>query len=117
MRKESGRRFERNSGRPDSNRSPVSNQIHVADSRSREIHSLEDLVIGEVLYNVQDAHMWLLDSSAAFDVTPNVEWFLNYSANANNTVRLGNGQECKIVGGGEVPILFSNRNTIVQHQF
>ena len=61
-------------------------------------------MIGEVLYSAQDAHMWLLDSGATFHVTPNIEWFLNYSAKASGTIRLGNGQQCKIARTGEVPI-------------
>ena len=33
-----------------------------------------------------------------------------------NTVRLGNGQECKITGIGEVTIQLPNENTITLHQ-
>ena len=43
-------------------------------------------MIGEVLYSAQDAHTWLLDSGATFQVTPKIEWFLNYSVDASNTV-------------------------------
>ena len=115
-RKENGRRFERNTGRSDSNRSPKGNQINVADTRSGEILSLEDSTIGEVHYSAQDAHMWLLDSSATFHVTPNLEWFSYYATEMSGTVPLGNEQECKIVGIGEVPIQLPNGNTITLHQ-
>ena len=74
-RKENGRRFERNTGRSDSNRSPEGNQINVADTRSGEILSLEDSTIGEVHYSAQDVHTWLLDSDATFHVSPNIKWF------------------------------------------
>ena len=73
-------------------------------------------MIGEVHYNVQDAHTWLMDSVATFDVTPNIEWFSNYSVRTSGTVRLGYGQECKIAGTGEVPIQLPNGNTITLHQ-
>ena len=115
-RKENGRRFERNRGRSNSNHSPEGNQINVADTRSGEILSLEDSTIGEVHYSVQDAHTWLLDSGATFHVTPNFEWFSNYEAKMRGTIRLGNGQECKIAGTGEVPDQLPNGNTITLHQ-
>ena len=51
--KENSRRFERNTGRSNSNHSPEGNQINVADSRSGEILSLENSTIREVHYNVQ----------------------------------------------------------------
>ena len=44
-RKENGRRFERNTGRSDSNRSPEGNQVNVTDSRFEEILSLEESTI------------------------------------------------------------------------
>ena len=73
-------------------------------------------MIGEVLYSVHDAGTWLLDSGATFHITPNIEWFLNFSIDAGSTVRLGNQQECAIVGIGEVPIQLPNGNTITLHQ-
>ena len=85
-RKENDRRFKRNSSRPDSNRCPDGNQINVANYRSGEILSLEDSMIGEVHYSAQDAQTWLLDSGATFHVTPNIEWFSNYLARANDTI-------------------------------
>ena len=60
--------------------------------------------------------MWLLDSGATFHVTPNIEWFSNYSAEASGTIRLGNGQECKIAVIGDVSIRLPNGNKIVLHQ-
>ena len=96
-RKANSRRFERNTGRSDSNHSPKGNHVNVADSLSREILSLEDSMTGEVHYSAQDAHTWLLDSGATFHVTPNLEWFSNYAAEMSGTVQLGNGQECKFV--------------------
>ena len=42
------------------------------------------------------------DSDATFHVTPNKEWFSDYSTDASGTVRLGNRQECNIAGTGEV---------------
>ena len=60
--------------------------------------------------------MWLLDSGATFHVTSNIEWFSNYSAGANNTVQLGNGQECATTGIGEVLIQLPNDNNIILHQ-
>ena len=113
--KENGRRFEQNTGRSDSNRSPKGNQINVADTRSGEILSVEDSTIGEFHYSAQDAHTWLLDSGATFHVTPNIEWFSNYSFGADGTIRLCNGQECTIVGIGKVPIQLPNGNTIIIH--
>ena len=85
-RKENNRQFERNTGQSDSNCSPEGNQINVTDTRSGQILSLEDSTIGEVHYSVQDTHTWLLDSSATFHVTPNLEWFLNYAAEMSGTV-------------------------------
>ena len=72
-------------------------------------------MIREVYYSVQDAHTWLLDSGATFHVTPNIEWFSNYSFGADGTIRLCNGQECTIVGIGKVPIQLPNGNTIIIH--
>ena len=94
-RKENGRPYSRTKGQYDLNCSPTGNQINVAESRSGEILFLEeslvdDSVIKEVLYNAQDAHTWLLDSGATFHMTPNIEWFSNYSAGANGTIQLGN---------------------------
>ena len=60
--------------------------------------------------------MWLLDSGATFHVTPNLEWFSNYATETSGTARLGNEQECKIMGIGEVPIQLPNDNTITLHQ-
>ena len=68
------------------NRSPDGNQINVADSRSGEILSLEDSMIGEVHYSVQDAQTIILDSSVTFHVTLNIEWFSNYSARMSGTI-------------------------------
>ena len=73
-------------------------------------------MIGEVLYSAQDAHTWLQDSGATFHVTPNIEWFSNYSADANGIVRLGNKEECKIGGTGEVCIREPKENTISLHR-
>ena len=53
--------------------------------------SLEDSIIAEVHYNAQDAQTWLLDFGVTFHVTPNMEWFSNYSAGTINTIGLGNG--------------------------
>ena len=49
-RKESGRRSERNQAGPDLNHSLVGNKINVVDTRLGEILSLEDSMIGDVLY-------------------------------------------------------------------
>ena len=111
-RKENGRRFEKNTGRSESNRSPEGNQVNVTDSRFEEILSLEESTIWEIHYGAKDAHMWLLDFGATFHVTPNIEWFSNYTAETSNTVQLGNGQECKITGNREVCIQLPNDNTI-----
>ena len=73
-------------------------------------------MIGEVHYSAQDAHTWLVDFGATFHVTPNFEWFSNYEAKMRGTIRLGNGQECKIAGTGEVPDQLPNGNTITLHQ-
>ena len=115
-RKESGQRSEENRGQPDLDQSPVGNQINVEDTRSGEILSLEDSMIREIVYSPQDAHPWVLDFGATFHVTPNIEWFLNYSVGTNNTIQLGNGQEWRIVGVGKVPIQLSNGNTIILYQ-
>ena len=58
----------------------------------------------------------MLDSGATFHVTPNIEWFSNYSARTSGIVRLGNGQECKLAGTEEVPIQLPNGNIITLHQ-
>ena len=71
-------------------------KINVADSRSGEILSLEDLMIGEFNCSAQDAQTWLLDSCTTFHVTLNMEWFSNYLAETSDTVRLGNRYECTI---------------------
>ena len=97
-RKENGERFKRKTGRCDLVCSPEGNQINVADTRSGEILTLENSTIGEVHYSVQDAHMWLLDLGATFHITLNLELFLNYMTETSGTVRLYNGQDCKITG-------------------
>ena len=91
-------------------------KINVADSRSGEILSLEDLMIGEFNCSAQDAQTWLLDSCTTFHVTLNMEWFSNHSARLSSTIRLGNGQDYKIARTGEVPIQLPNGNTITLHQ-
>ena len=73
-------------------------------------------MIVEVLYSVQDAHTWLLDFGATLHITPNMEWFSNYSARRSGTVWLSNGEECKIAGIGKVPIQLPNGNVITLHQ-
>ena len=73
-------------------------------------------MIREVHYIAQDAQTWLLDSGATFHMTPNIEWFSNYSARASDTVRLDNGQDGAIEGVGEVPLQLPNGNTITLHQ-
>ena len=73
-------------------------------------------MIGEVLYNAQVAHTWLLDSGATFHMTPNKAWFSDYSTDVSGTVQLGNRQDCNIAGTGEVPIRLPNGNTLMLHQ-
>ena len=58
----------------------------------------------------------MLDSSATFHVTPNLEWYSNYTVKTSRTIRLGNGHECKIALTREVPIQLPNGNTITLHQ-
>ena len=77
--KEGGWQSVRNTARFDSNRSPDGNKINVVDSKYGGILSVEDSMIREVHYNAQDPQTWLLDSSATFHETPNMEWFSNYS--------------------------------------
>ena len=84
--KENGRRFKRNSEQSDSKRFPEGNQINVYDYRLGKILSVEDSMIREVHYNAQDAQTWLLDSSATFHVTPNIQWFSNYSVGTIGTI-------------------------------
>ena len=88
--KENGQRFERNLGRSVSNRSVTGNQVIVVEFRLGEILTLEASSTGEVVYSPQDAQIWLLDSSATFYVTPNIKWFSNYSAGANDAIQLRN---------------------------
>ena len=57
-----------------------------------------------------------MDSDATFHVNPNIEWYSNYLVGTSDTVRLNNGQECKITGTGEVAIQLSNDNIITLHQ-
>ena len=64
-------------------------QVHVVESRSGEIISLEQSSIGEVLYNAQGTQTWLLDFDTTFNVTSNIERLSDYLAEANDTVRLG----------------------------
>ena len=59
---------------------------------------------------------WLLDSDTTFHVSPNSEGFSDYSSDAGGTVRLGNEQECTIVGINEIPIQLPNDNTVTLHQ-
>ena len=73
-------------------------------------------MIREVHYIAQDAQTWLLDSGATFHMTPNIEWFSNYSARTSAIVRLSNGQECTIARIREVTIQLPNGNTITLHQ-
>mgnify|MGYP000152591075 CR=1 FL=1 len=47
---------------------------------------------------------WILESVVTFHVAPQHEWFLDYSAKADSSVQLNNGQECQIVGIVEIPI-------------
>ena len=49
-------------------------------------------------------------------ITSNLECFSNYVSKMNDTIRLDNGQECKIAGTGEVPIQLPNDNRITLHQ-
>ena len=72
-------------------------------------------MIGEVLYSAEDAHTWLLDSGATFHATPDIEWFSDYSTNANS-VRLENGQECRIIGKDKILIWLLNGSLITMHQ-
>ena len=65
---------------------------------------------------MQDAQTWMLDSDSTFHVTPNIDWFLDYSVGVSDTVHLGNEQECGIARIGEVPIQLPNGNTITLHQ-
>ena len=51
-----------------------------------------------------------------FHVSPNIQWFSNYSANVSGRILLGKGQMCRIVGIGQVPIQLPNRNMIILHQ-
>ena len=72
-------------------------------------------MIGEVLYNAQDAQTWLLDSGATFHVTSNGSWTILNAPTTNDIVGLGNEQECAIVGIKEVPIQ-ADGNTITLQQ-
>ena len=76
--KGSGPQLVRNLGLSDSNHLQIGNQANIAKSRSGEVLSLEDLSTREILYNTQDARMWLLHSRITFHVTPHTEWFSNY---------------------------------------
>ena len=96
-------------------RSLADNQINVVDSRSGVL-SLEDSTIREVLYGAHDARTRLLDSHTPFHVTPDIEWFSNYSDGAGDTFQLGNGQQCQIKGIREVPIELLNDDSITLHQ-
>ena len=60
--------------------------------------------------------MWFLHSGATFHVTPNINWFSNYTAETSGTIQLGNEKECKIARTREVPIQLPNGNTITMHQ-
>ena len=55
-------------------------------------------------------------NSATFHVTPNTEWFSNYVAQMSGTIRLDNGQECKITEIEEVVIQLPNGNVITLHR-
>ena len=59
--------------------------------------------------------MWLLDSGATFRVIPHREWFLDYLTDAG-LIQLGNGEECRITGLGEIPIQLPNGSLISLHQ-
>ena len=55
-------------------------------------------MIGEVFYSTQVVHTWLIDSGVTFHVTSNIEWFSNYSPDANGKVHPGNGQSVILQG-------------------
>ena len=93
-RRENSRRFERNTGRSDLNRSPEGNQVNVADTRSREILSLEDSMIGEVHYIAQDAHTYGRKGPSWHPMQRNAYFSvmepMGYSAIGYGTRRIGN---------------------------
>ena len=90
--------------------------MNFVESPSKEILFLEESSTDEVLYIMQDAQAWLQDSGGTFHVTPNIEWFSDYSVRAKRTGRLGNGPKCIIARISEVAIQLSNENTIILHQ-
>jgi hypothetical protein len=51
---------------------------------------------------------WIVDSGASFQLTPKRECFSSYIAGDYGYVRMGNEDECKIVGIGNVCLLTSN---------
>ena len=46
--------------------------------------------------------IWVIDSSASFDITPSRECLLTYIAGDHRYVKMGDNGECRIVGVGNV---------------
>ena len=57
------------------------------------------------LANVE--YSWVVDSGASFHLTPKRECFSSYTTGNYGYVRMGNDNECKIVGIGNVCLLTS----------
>ena len=57
-----------------------------------------------VVSNTEDRQVWVLDSSCSFHMTSHKDWFLSYKDINGGKVLLGNNQECKIKGIGNVKI-------------
>ena len=69
--------------------------------------STELLVTGEV------SHTWILNSSAAFHVTPHHDWFTWYDMTIGTVTLGGDNHQCDIVGMGDITLKFSIGSTLV----
>ena len=59
-------------------------EINLVAKSYGEVLLLERSTISEILYSAEEAHMWLVDSSATFHVTPHHVWFTDYSWNGSS---------------------------------
>ena len=48
------------------------------------------------------ANAWVMDSGCSFHMSPNKNWFQNFSENVTGTVYMGNNNTCKVMGIGNI---------------
>ena len=78
----------------------------------KHILCLESSLSAEVLVSGYVSHTWIMDSGAAFHVTPHREWFSHYEE-ISGTVTFGDNHQSDIVGIGDITLVFSNGSRLV----